>query len=157
MNKIKTAEEFKQDCKELNKYFDALSQQTEKDGGNLWIQLSDKFNAFEKKYTYQFTSPSISNCEHESKPDKMGMLSCKKCGISMEGLSSKNDGLQLTLQSLRNKFKNKYEYNLQMMNGEFNIYIQKDDVDLWSSLGNLTEHEAISEAMEYINRINPHL
>jgi hypothetical protein len=41
--------EIEQDCKEFRAYFDYLCTQPQKDAGNLWIQLTDKFNAFEKK------------------------------------------------------------------------------------------------------------
>ncbi len=44
----KNEEEIKQEFKELNKYLSDLSIQKEKDSGNLWIQLIDKFSAFEK-------------------------------------------------------------------------------------------------------------
>jgi hypothetical protein len=60
-----------------------------------------------------------------------------------------------SLQTLRNKFKNKYDYNLQMIGGMFNIFIEKNDVDLWDSGSYLTEHEAIEAALNYLNKINP--
>lgn len=65
LKEIKLDSDFTQDCKEIAKYFDALSQQTEKDGGNLWIQLSDKFNHFEKKYSAlsQLQKPSVETKE----------------------------------------------------------------------------------------------
>lgn len=58
--------DFIQDCKELNACFSALSQQTEKDGGNSWIQLQDKFNAFEKEY-----STSLSSIKDKQQEKKM--------------------------------------------------------------------------------------
>lgn len=46
-----------QDFKELNHYFDALSQ-PQKDAGNLWIAFTDKFRAFENKVLSMYTAPA---------------------------------------------------------------------------------------------------
>lgn len=53
------------------------------------------------------------------------------------------------------KYAGKYQISFQMWGtGNFNIYIDKDDVDLWSTGGHETANEAIKEALKYLNRIN---
>lgn len=49
----------------------------------------------------------------------------------------------------------KYTINFQLWGpGNFNIYIEKDGIDLWSWGGGDTAQEAIDKAVEYLNRIN---
>ena len=47
-----------------------------------------------------------------------------------------------------------YDFNCQFMNGEWNIFIEKNDVDL-TSFGSFNDlSEAVEEALKYLNRIN---
>ena len=57
--------------------------------------------------------------------------------------------------SALNSFVGKYEINFQLWGkGNYNIYISKDDVELWSSGGHETADEAMTEALRYLRRIN---
>jgi hypothetical protein len=104
------------------------------------------------KYIHLTTSPD--SCVMEIEKGELKTFLEEFSSQSANSIEEKSE--KLTLQSLRNKFKNKYDYNLQMMNGVFNIYIAKYNVDLWDTGGHLTEHDAILEALNYLNKINPH-
>lgn len=50
------------------------------------------------------------------------------------------------------KYGEGYEFNFQLWNGQYTIYVQKDDVEL-SSFSDDTPEKAIRATLEYMNRI----
>lgn len=48
-----------------------------------------------------------------------------------------------------------YDFNRQIYNGDHNIYVSKNDVDLHTVGGYSTYKEAEAEMLKYLNRINP--
>lgn len=55
------------------------------------------------------------------------------------------------------KYAGKYQIGLHFQmwgEGNYNIYIEKNGIDLWSTGGNTTAEEAMKEALKYLNRIN---
>ena len=58
-----------------------------------------------------------------------------------------------------NKYAGKYQFSFQFLGeGNNNVYIMKDDVDLFDTGGLDTPREALKVALEYIYKINrvPH-
>jgi len=63
--------------------------------------------------------------------------------------------MKKTLQSLKKDWGKIYDFNLQLFNDEFNLYIEKNGVDLESFGGYQTESEVVEVAENYLNRVNP--
>lgn len=52
------------------------------------------------------------------------------------------------------KWKGIYDFGIQLYNGDWNIYISKDDVDLYSIGGDRVLKDALTTILEWINRVN---
>ena len=62
---------------------------------------------------------------------------------------------EYTLFKKLTKYAGKYQISLQLWGeGNNNIYIQKDDVDLWSCGGEKTPIAAMIKAIGFLDRIN---
>jgi len=53
------------------------------------------------------------------------------------------------------KYSSKYQFSFQFWgDGNNNVFIMKDDIDLYSSGGFLSIQEALMDALQYIYKIN---
>lgn len=52
------------------------------------------------------------------------------------------------------KWKDVYDVNFQMYGGEFNIYLSKNDIELYSMGGCETPEEALNGCLAWINKVN---
>jgi hypothetical protein len=48
-----------------------------------------------------------------------------------------------------------YDFNIQIMDGDFNIFVNRGGTDLFSTGGHKTFSEAKTEVIKWIKRVNP--
>lgn len=51
-------------------------------------------------------------------------------------------------------YKHLYDFNCQLFNGEYNVYVERDLVDLFSVGGHADIDDAIDLVIEWIKRVN---
>lgn len=52
------------------------------------------------------------------------------------------------------EYSNMYDFNIQIMDGDYNIYIERYGVDLYSIGGDRTLKDAVDRVIEWIERVN---
>ncbi|MEI2271854.1 hypothetical protein OHD16_06835 [Sphingobacterium sp. ML3W] len=52
------------------------------------------------------------------------------------------------------EWSNKYDFQVQIYDGDYNIYVEKDGVDLYSIGGEKTLKDAVDRIIEWIERVN---
>jgi len=53
------------------------------------------------------------------------------------------------------KWKDMYDFNCQIYAGDYNIYVNKTDVDVFSTGGHETFNDALKVVLEWLERVNP--
>lgn len=51
-------------------------------------------------------------------------------------------------------YKNQYDFTLQLMDGEYNVFVERDLVELYAIGGYKTADEAIDGVIKWIKRVN---
>lgn len=61
----------------------------------------------------------------------------------------------MTLFEQLDKYADRYQISFQMGGkGRYTIFIDKDDIDIFTEGGHSTANEAIKSALDYLNKIN---
>ena len=65
----------------------------------------------------------------------------------------KNKGLKYYFKKLI-EWNDVYNMNFQMYDGEFNIYLSKEDIDVFETGGHLTPEDALKTTLKWIEKVN---
>ena len=143
--------EIEQEFKELNLYLDDLYNHKQMDAGNLWIQFSDKFNAFRTKII-----AALSHAEQEKKIEELETPTEKSDMELFESFKSiiENKNLEIEqLKSTRNTYaelNNRLSEDLRTANG---IIAEWQSKQIPTEGKNKPSRKIPDEDLEYFKKI----